>query len=151
MAALCCPSPWSVMAELKLGQNIHRNSVPVRWEKVFFCLFSYNQASTEFKISDMPDELCPKVRLKKWWSIKHYSLVTHQSWRTYQSGRQIHWVVYFGLGLVGRGPRRWPDHSTLRRREWPWSRQHLCTVETLRFHWQQQHEIEILTPWTLNN
>lgn len=30
MAALCCPSPWSVMAELKLGQNIQRNRVPVR-------------------------------------------------------------------------------------------------------------------------
>lgn len=30
MAALCCPSPWSVMAELKLGQNIHRKSVPVK-------------------------------------------------------------------------------------------------------------------------
>lgn len=29
MAALCCPSPWSVMAELKLGQNIQRNRVPV--------------------------------------------------------------------------------------------------------------------------
>lgn len=33
MAALCCPSPWSVMAELKLGQNIHRKRVPARRER----------------------------------------------------------------------------------------------------------------------
>lgn len=33
MAALCCPSPWSVMAELKLGQNIQRNRVPVGRKK----------------------------------------------------------------------------------------------------------------------
>lgn len=30
MAALCWPSPWYTVAELKLGQNIHRKSVPVR-------------------------------------------------------------------------------------------------------------------------
>lgn len=29
MAALCCPSPWFAMAELKLGQKSQRNRVPV--------------------------------------------------------------------------------------------------------------------------
>lgn len=145
MAALCCPSPWSVMAELKLGQNIHRNSVPARWE---------NQIKPQLEgcshASRFDKDKHKVLSIDIYIYILSISLVTHQSWQTRQSGRQTHWGVYFGEGSVGRGPRRCPNHSILRKHEWPWSHQHLYTVEILIFHChnideytQQQHKIEI--------
>lgn len=85
------------MAELKLGQNIHRNNVPVRLElQLDYHIYGNRLHSNRCKKCDMPDKLlCKKQKQKKPWhvrlkSVKYKLLVTHQSWQTHQSGRQIH-------------------------------------------------------------
>lgn len=135
MAVLCCPSPWSVMAELKLGQNIHRNSVPVRQDRQSKCRWTNTLTA---KMAEVWQWWIQKVRYphELWITLKHWGLkdfwfywsLTYRSWQKHQSGTQIQWDVCFGVGLVGRGPRIWPNRSILRKREWPWSHQNLCTV-----------------------
>lgn len=108
MAALCCPSPWSVMAELKLGQNIHRKRVPTRRAG---CTLSIQQIHTTSTISIV------KVSMEL-----NYA---HRSWQRHRSDRRSRADGRSGPGSAYRASRRWKGRSKLRMCGSPWSLRHL--------------------------